>query len=343
MSKKLVVVDPKEYGLEPDKAKEVESVFLPIIAERESLEETYLSITSKKISPELTQEARELRLKLVKVRTNTDKIHKSAKAFYLAGGKFVDAWKNKNVTVIEQMEEKLFDIEKYYEQIESERKKALKQKRADELCEFGVDFLFYKLDDMPEDTYQQLLATSKENYRLKKEAEQKAEDERLAKEQAEKEEQERIRVENERLKAEAALKEKELAIERAKVEAEQKKAAEKAAEEVEKIRKENERILKEERATKLKLEAELKAKEEEKSRLEKLEKDKKEAEEKARKAEEKKARLAPDKQKIESLAVKITEIELPSVKSEEAKKIVQTATELLNKVVNYLKEQSCNL
>ncbi len=105
------IVDPKDYGLDEKQGSEVEKEFLPVITERENLTSIYSDIVSKEITREIEAEAYDLRLKLVKVRTNTDRIHKAAKAFYLAGGKFVDAWKNKNNTIIEQMEEKLKEIE----------------------------------------------------------------------------------------------------------------------------------------------------------------------------------------------------------------------------------------
>ena len=111
-TKEIVKINPAEYGLDESKAMEVESVFLPVVAERDNLAITYNEIVNKEISTDLVFQARELRLKLVKVRTNTDKIHKTAKAFYLAGGRFVDAWKNKNVEVISQMEEKLSGIDR---------------------------------------------------------------------------------------------------------------------------------------------------------------------------------------------------------------------------------------
>lgn len=108
------IIDPKEFGLDEQQAKTIEQDFSPVISEKNALSEIYEQVITKELTPELCSEARELRLKLVKVRTSTDKIHKSAKAFYLAGGRFVDAWKNKNVQSIELMESKLDEIENYY-------------------------------------------------------------------------------------------------------------------------------------------------------------------------------------------------------------------------------------
>ncbi|MFA5300390.1 MAG: hypothetical protein WC389_19570 [Lutibacter sp.] len=132
---KLVVIDPKEYGLEQDKASVIEKAFMPVITERDALSEIYKSILTQELTIETTQQARELRLKLVKVRTSTDTIHKTEKAFYLAGGKFVDAWKNKNITVIQEMESRLSEIENYFVNIEKKRLEDLKALRTSKLSE----------------------------------------------------------------------------------------------------------------------------------------------------------------------------------------------------------------
>ena len=65
----LVTIDPKEYGLEKKEVKSIEEAFSPKIIERDALAKIYESIITKELNPETIQEARELRLKLVKVRT----------------------------------------------------------------------------------------------------------------------------------------------------------------------------------------------------------------------------------------------------------------------------------
>ena len=62
-----------------------------------------------------------------------------------------------------------------------------------------------------------------------------------------------------------------------------------------------------------------------------------------REAVEKAERLAPDKKKLELLAVRIVQIELPELKSDEAKAILKSVVELLNKTSNYIKEKTINL
>jgi hypothetical protein len=66
------------------------------------------------------------------------------KPFFFAAGKFVDAWKNKETAPVEQMEEKLSEIEKYFENLEKERIAKLESDRLEltkqytEHPEFGL-------------------------------------------------------------------------------------------------------------------------------------------------------------------------------------------------------------
>jgi len=236
------LINPQEFGLDVEKAKDVESAFAPVITEQAEYEKMYVEIITKEITPELTKEARELRLKLVKVRTATDKIHKSSKAFYLAAGRFVDAWKNKTTSTNEVMEAKLEEIENYYINLEKQRIEKLKSERLAELTPLGFQYSNgFDLGNMDAAGYESLkrgLEIAKqekeqaerkaEEERIAKEqAERKAEEERIAKEQAESAERERIRLENEALKAQQEKLEAELKAQREQAEKEAKEAAEK--------------------------------------------------------------------------------------------------------------------
>jgi hypothetical protein len=74
-------VDPKEYGLDIEKASGIEKSFLPKIAEREGYVSVYENILTKEISKEVCNEAKELAKKLVKVRTGIAEIHTVEKLF----------------------------------------------------------------------------------------------------------------------------------------------------------------------------------------------------------------------------------------------------------------------
>ena len=105
--KEISKIDPKEFGLEESQAATVESAFMPKIVERDGLKPIYEQLLTQEITPALCLEAKVLRLKLVKVRTGIAEIHKTQKAFFLAAGRYVDAWKTKETLPVEQMEENL--------------------------------------------------------------------------------------------------------------------------------------------------------------------------------------------------------------------------------------------
>ena len=286
MKNEIEKIDPKEFGLDESNVLTIEQAFMPKIVERDGLKIIYEELILGDITPQLSVEAGTLRKKLVKVRTGIAEIHKSQKAYFLAAGRYVDAWKNKETLPIEQMEEKLSEIEKYAERMEAERLLKLRTERNEKLIVYGFDVATIDSAQMTEQSFELFLNGVKIAYEQKIEAEKKAEEERIAKEKAESEERERIRIENERLKKEAEAKEKQLQEERAKAEAEKKAIEEKARKEKEeaelkakKEREEQEKILKAEREAKEKLEKEIKEKAEaeakEKARIE-IEKQQKE-------------------------------------------------------------------
>ena len=150
METKLTIIDPKEFGLKEENVKNIEKAFLPKIAEREGLEIIYKELISSEITEELCNRAKETRNQLVKVRTGIAQVHKTQKAFFLASGKFVDAWKNKETLPVVQMEEKLLELEKHFENIEKERIQKLQESRMLELEKFEPDYVSDELVMMTE-------------------------------------------------------------------------------------------------------------------------------------------------------------------------------------------------
>ena len=310
MTTELIKIDPKEYGLEVEQVSTIEQAFLPKIQEREALVAIYDQLIVSELTPELCKQAKEVRLRLVKVRTGISDIHKTQKAFFLAAGRFVDAWKNKETLPVEQMEEKLSEIENYYVNIEKARIEKLQIERLEMVSKY-TDFPAQNLGSMEEEVFNSYLTGCKVAYEAKIEAErleaERIENERLS----EIARQKAIEEENARLKAEAEAKEKQMQEERVKAEAERKaiEAAaqkereeaeaklkaeqEKARIEAEKAAKEAKRIQDEKDAENAKLQDELKAKaDKEATEL----KAKQEAEKQA-KIEAEKAAKAPFKEK----------------------------------------------
>lgn len=235
-------INPLDFGLDVFDAgvSSIEEAFQPKIAEYNGFISVYEQIIIKELSPELCKEARELRLKLVKVRTGISDVHKSQKAFFLAAGKFVDAWKNKSTLPVEQMEQKLEDIEKHYEKIEAARIEQVKMARISELAVYGSVFPD-GLGSMADEVYANYLAGVVHSHKLKKEAEEKAEAERIAAAAKVAAEQVAMRIENEKLKAEAQERERLAAIERKKADdalREERAKAEKEKQERERLEKE---------------------------------------------------------------------------------------------------------
>jgi predicted nuclease with TOPRIM domain len=193
-------LNPEDFGLSQESVMTIEQAFIPKIIERDALLFYYEQIIVKEITPELCKEAKEIRLKLVKVRTGIADIHKSQKNFFLQAGKFVDSWKNKETIPVEQMEEKLKEIETYYERIEAKRIKDLEEERT-ELLRPYVEFIPSGLGQFDQMSFDRYLAGEKIAHAAKVQEEQRIEKERLEKEKSEKEETERLRKENEQLKA----------------------------------------------------------------------------------------------------------------------------------------------
>jgi DNA repair exonuclease SbcCD ATPase subunit len=346
MTTEIAKLNPAEYGLKENEVQPIEAAFMPKIIEREALMEIYESLITQELTPELCTQAKSLRLKFVKVRTGISDIHKTQKAYFLAAGRFVDAWKNKETLPGEQAEEVLENIEKHFENIERERKNKLRDERLAELSKYEMDGSLMLLGEMKDEVWINFLAGAKLQYEQKKEAERKAEEERLAAIEAEKKRQKEIRLENERLKKEREELEKAQEAERKKMEAEKVKA-EKARRDAEAKMlaqaKADREKLEAARAEKEKAEAELRQKREAEDNARKESEARAIAEEKSRIAAEKARAAAPDKIKLQQLASDIKNLPLPELKTAEANAILSAVKTLLFKVNDYISEKTNTL
>jgi len=329
------IIDPKEYGIEETKALTILQSFEPKQVELTAFTEQYSDIVGMELNSVAFKAARELRLKLVKVRTGIADVHKTEKAFFLASGRYVDALKNKLTLPIEQMEEKLTEIEKYEERLEAERKAVLKQTREAEFLPYEFDTSFLPLADMTEEQFtgqlesaklafetKQRLAAEAEQARI--EAESKAEAERIERERVEAEQREAMRIENERLRKEAEERQK-----------------------AEGVRLAEEKKVRDEQEAKLKAEREAAAKafqEQENKRIaaEKELQAKKDAELKAAQEAEaaKQAELSKgDADKVNDLIAELTALKTKySFKSAKNNKMYTDVGVLLDRVVEHIKK-----
>lgn len=260
-------IDPKEFGLEEVKANELTSGLTIIKEEKERLKVEFSNVSKLEITHENIPVFKSLRSKIRDNRTKKLEKWKTAqKAYFLAGGNFVQAIYNKEVLENKQMEDFLLNGEKHFENLEKERIEKLQKERVDLLSEFVEDASERDLSSMASDVWDSFLATKKKSYFNKIELERKEEEERQAKIQAEKEEQERIRKENEKLKAEAKERER-----LAKIESDKRLAIEKERllkEELErKKRQEQEEIKRKEYEAKIQAEKQAREKSELEERL----------------------------------------------------------------------------
>ena len=177
----LAVVEPKvPTGLETSKAKEIKALFSPMLKLMDDYEVEFNNILKLPLSKETAKAAKALRLKYVKVRTGTDKIHKPAKAFYLAGGRFVDGFRAAQRFASQGNEEKLKAIEDY-ETIKVEAKIAkVRKDREFKLAEYNIIVFPPNLGEWPDEVWTPYIEGVKAKYKLDKEADLQA---RLKKEE----------------------------------------------------------------------------------------------------------------------------------------------------------------
>lgn len=266
--KNEVAVSAKDFGIEEVQAKEITKGLDQILAERAVLEKQYSEIIELEITKENLPKFKALRLRISKNRTQgVAKWKTTNKAYFLAGGNFVQAIYNKEVAENERMEANLLSNEKHFENLELERLAELQASRALEIGEFVEDADKMDLSGMADDVYEAFLTVKKDKHLAFIEAEKKAEAERVEAQRIEREKIEAQRIENERLKKEAEARQKEQAIKDAKAEAErkeleriQKEKEKKAEAERLAIQAEANKKIEAEKAKREKLEAEIKAK-----------------------------------------------------------------------------------
>lgn len=213
--KNTEIVKAKDFGLEETKANEITKGLETILSERKILSDAYIDVIDLDITEENLGTFKELRLLIVKNRTQgIEKWKTTNKAYFLAGGNFVQAIYNKEVAENERMENALKDAEKHFENIEKKRIDDLKLKRTELLLPYYEDAAMLELGIMAKDIFESYLSTKKKEFEDNIKAEKEAEEKRVSEEKAEKERQVAIEKENAKLKAEAEAKEKQLEKER---------------------------------------------------------------------------------------------------------------------------------
>jgi colicin import membrane protein len=210
-----LMVNPEEFGITKEKSTELTSGLVIVKQERDVLIQEFNQVSKLEMTLENLEKFRELRIRIQKNRTQgINKWHKTNKEFFLTGGRFVDAIKNKEILINEQMEDHLMKGEKHFENLEIERLKALQEKRVELISKYVEDAEERDLSSMEEDVWNSFLSTKKQAYKDKIQEDLRIENERKAKEEAEIKERKRIAAENEKLKKEAEDREIQLEKER---------------------------------------------------------------------------------------------------------------------------------
>lgn len=265
------------------------------------------------------ERSRVLRVDLGKIRRASEKRRKELKEDSLRTGQAIDKVAKVVALMTETAEAKMLENEKFVERAEAARKEALRVARAAQLAPLGADPALYKLEEMTDAAFSQLVDGLRRAKEAKEEADRKAEEERVAREKADREERERVAAENARLRAEAEAREKEMRAERERLEAE-------AAEERRKAKAEADAAAEKARQEREALEAKARQEREARERLEAQERARQaEADRKAAEADRaaRAAALAPDREKIAALATAVREIRMPDVGFTLAKAAVQ--------------------
>jgi colicin import membrane protein len=360
---------PELLSIEKSKAEQIRSTFEPMVEMLSQFENSYNAVISeseKGITGEITAKAKRLRIDIGKVRIETEKLRKDQKEEYLRAGKAIDGVANILKWAVTDKENKLKEIEDYFEIQEQKRLEALQTERAEMLSQYVEDAQERNLSGMDEDVWNAYFQSKKKEHEDRIEAERKAEEDRIAREKAEAEERERIRAENEKLKKEAELKEKRNAELRPYIifirdynkmlnmsDSEYKKEFQdikKGAEDhweyerKEQIRKANEEEAEKEKQRKEReaYEAKIRAEREERERIQKELEAKAEAERKAREEEE--ARMQAelnkgDSDKVSDLINDLNEIKTKySFKSKKNQKMYSDVSVLVDKIINYINQ-----
>lgn len=176
----ITTVEPKDFGLEESKAKELTNGLTTILEERSALAENYKEVIKLEITTETIPQFRELRLRIRDNRTKgIEKWHKVNKEFFLTGGRFVDAIKNKESAENIRMEEALMEGEKHFENLEKEKLAKLNEERIAQIAPYVEDTTGLDLSGMEEDVFEAYLSTKKAKFEAALAEQKRIEEERL--------------------------------------------------------------------------------------------------------------------------------------------------------------------
>jgi len=186
----LIKFESEELSLmEKPEADKIVKALAPMAKMLEELNTQFDQIvkgSEKEITEDITKEAKTLRLAIGKVRIRTEEWRKKAKEESLRRGKAIDGVSNILKDAVISKENKLKEIENYFEEKERKRLMDLQFKRGDLINKYIIPEEVIDFATMPEDVWEAYYQAKKKAYEDRLEAEKKAEEERKQNEAIEK-------------------------------------------------------------------------------------------------------------------------------------------------------------
>lgn len=163
-----LVINPEDFGIAVDKAAVIESSFIELSTERDSLRQEYAQLMKQAKTLTSCKQAKELSKRIAKNRTRTAATYKTEKEVYLRGGQFIDALRNRDIKANSNMEERLNEYAEHFEKIEADRIEKLAENRDAELRKY-IDVIPAGLGSMLDEVYDFYLASAKKDFNEKEE------------------------------------------------------------------------------------------------------------------------------------------------------------------------------
>jgi hypothetical protein len=197
---------PELLAIEKSKATQIKETFEPMTKMLYGFEDAFNEIileSEKGITKELCAKAKRLRLDIGRVRIDTGKAKDKQKEYIKLEDKAIMGVHNIIVWAVTEKEDKLKEIESFFETQEKLRLETLQKERVDLLTPYLEDAHERRLAEMEDDVWDAYLSAKKKEHEDRIEAEKQAELKRIEDAKKEAEEREKQRLENERLKKEA--------------------------------------------------------------------------------------------------------------------------------------------
>jgi colicin import membrane protein len=173
-------VKPEVYGLEATEASQLLGGIDIISAELSVLKNAYVDVIILDITTENLPVFKDLRKNFTKNRTSREKLRKAKKAYFLNGGRFIDAIFKNIDAECDLMESKLLEAEKFFENQEKEKSRLLNESRIEKIKEYVEDVRGLDFTPMTDEDFDDYLLGKKTRFEnAQKEAQEKAEAEIL--------------------------------------------------------------------------------------------------------------------------------------------------------------------